>query len=573
MAEKIRYSQFKSLPKRIRQAFFRFCIYGALLVAGEVGFYTLTKIGRSIPLVAWLFRYDWEVDATLKLHHIWEVPVQTFFGQASLYMFIVYGAICIFGLEPAFRMMKKKDFPIILRGLVYMAIILFMECSLGWILKFVTGYDIWIYYGPGTLFTYTSWAIAPMWFVCGLVSENVISLIDSFDEMKLNVYGISATSGEGRAHKKNKIIVLSDIHIGAKNENGEPAGWFYGIYEVYLTILLFKISMDKSVRELVFLGDFFDTWLYPPEIQPESVAQIIEKWKESLFMTPLKKCIATIPSVYYIPGNHDMSVTEKDIAALTVNGQAMRILKADEYNRMHHLDCGTELVMEHGNDADFFNAPDDGSDSVQSLPFGYFVSRLVSSVEDFNIDSVFRSTYSRIIVSTFTARGDQSAEHRAGKLFIRLFVDALVAWANGSRDDGQKIGNATVIRMGEGYTDVSVAEIKTKYSSLLSSWLENRKTYMFASAGRNGLNAYARKKFGDVNRLLWLRRLFSCRGPELIVVMGHTHYSLLEHVRDREKQGVYANTGCICKNSKQSGARWVELTDTPKGCQVRLKRL
>lgn len=565
----MRYDELKPLPKRIWQALFRFCVYGALLVAGEVAFYSITKIGRSISFLSFLFQYDWEVDTRLALHHIWDVPIPTFFGQASLYMFLVYGAICVFGLEPGYRFMKKKDVPVLLRGIVYMCTILFMECSLGWVLRWTTGYDIWIYYGPGTLLTYTSLAIAPMWFLCGLFSENVIGIIDSLDELKLSAYGLDEDSTGSRG-KRDKTVIISDVHIGPSGEEGK--GWFYGIYEIYFTIILYKISMDRRVREIVFLGDLFDTWLYPVEERPDTVRAIVGKWKSSPFMAPLLECVRKCDAVWYIPGNHDMHVSQDDLASLSSGGKTIKLVTAEEFNA-RHTSGSCPIHMEHGNDADFFNAPDNDGDTVQHMPFGYFVSRLVAASPEFDIDATFNAAYLGIAAVGVSARGDESEDHRAGRAFIELFVDALVAWANAHRPETEKIGNDTVIRMPEGYADTTIAEIKTKYSSLLGEWLKNRKTYFFAAAGKNGLNEYARKQFGEIRWDLWLRRLFSARRPEKIVVMGHTHYGRVERVMNREKQGIYANSGCICANRKQAGAHWLEIRESKKGCDVKLKRL
>jgi UDP-2,3-diacylglucosamine pyrophosphatase LpxH len=502
------------------------------------------------------------------------VPVHTFFGQASLYMFLVYGAICVFGLEPAYRFLKNRDVPIFFRGLVYMCIILGMECSLGWVLKFATGYDIWIYYGPGTLFTYTSLAIAPMWFICGLISENVISVIDSLDDLKLSAYGISdASAVPADPGARDRIVFISDVHIGQRNADGSPAGWFYGMYEVYLTIILFKVSMDRRVRELVFLGDLFDTWMYPPEEKPQSVAEIVAAWSGSLFMAPLLKCIASLDAVYYIPGNHDMQVTQDDLSALSSGGKGIKLVTAAEYNAEKRLRCGAEFHVEHGNDGDFFNAPDDDHDSVQGLPFGYFVSRIVSAAEDFDVESVFRSAYAKVLASDFVEKKGESADNRAGRLFVRFFLDAVIAWANTKREDGQKLGNSTVVVLPEGYTDVTIADVKQCYSSLLPQWLESRQTYMFAAAGKSGLDRYARKKFGEKGRFLWVKRLFSCAPPELVVIMGHTHFAKQERVMNREKQGIYANTGCVCQNKKQTGVHWLVLTDSSSGCSVKIERM
>ena len=75
----------------------------------------------------------------------------------------------------------------ILRGLAYMLIILFIECLSGWILKWMTGYDIWYYADHYHIFRYTSWAIAPMWFIVGLLSENFMNLVMKYSEVKVKL--------------------------------------------------------------------------------------------------------------------------------------------------------------------------------------------------------------------------------------------------------------------------------------------------------------------------------------------------------------------------------------------------
>jgi hypothetical protein len=174
-------------PKRIRRALFRFLVYGSLLLAGEVAFYTAVKIGRHLPAFAsWLFQFHWRVDGRLHLDDVWDAPVRVLYGQASLWMFLVYGSIALFGLEPAYR--RIKNWPLVARGLVYMTVILAMECATGWILRAITGYDIWYYEdGALTVFRYTSLAIAPLWFVLGLASENFLHIIDKLTRVKLEL--------------------------------------------------------------------------------------------------------------------------------------------------------------------------------------------------------------------------------------------------------------------------------------------------------------------------------------------------------------------------------------------------
>ena len=180
--------------KTIRRAVFRFCVYGAILVFSEVAFYNITKIGRKIPIVNELFHYQWCVDSKLHLSAIWDTPVSVLYGQASLWMFFVYASICLFGIEPVYKKIRHRN--IFLRGFTYMCIVLVMECLTGWILYGITGYKIWYYSGTLAIFTFTSLAIAPMWFIVGLMSENFIHLV-----AKLNLTKDQLAMHEERAER------------------------------------------------------------------------------------------------------------------------------------------------------------------------------------------------------------------------------------------------------------------------------------------------------------------------------------------------------------------------------------
>jgi hypothetical protein len=167
-----------------RRAAFRFFIYGAMMMAGEVAFYTLVKIGRAMPctFVNSLFHFQWLVDPGLGLDAVWRAPVRALYGQASLWMFFVYGGIGLFGIEPMFKRIGHCHW--MLRGITYMLVILFMECATGWMLRGITGYDIWYYADRYAIFKYTSWAIAPLWFITGLLSENFVNFVNKYNEKK-----------------------------------------------------------------------------------------------------------------------------------------------------------------------------------------------------------------------------------------------------------------------------------------------------------------------------------------------------------------------------------------------------
>jgi hypothetical protein len=174
--------------KAVKRSAFRFFIYGSMMLAGEIAFYTICKVGRTVPygFINDLFKFEWLVDKRLNLEAIWSAPIKVFYGQASLWMFFVYGCIGLFGIEPVYKRIKHS--PVLFRGLTYMFIILFMECTTGWALHWTVKYDIWYYGDKWDILKYTSWAIAPLWFITGLLSENFVRFVNKYNELKINVY-------------------------------------------------------------------------------------------------------------------------------------------------------------------------------------------------------------------------------------------------------------------------------------------------------------------------------------------------------------------------------------------------
>ncbi len=171
--------------KKISRAVFRFCMYGAIMMLTEIAFYNMTRIGRKIPIIEIFFRFKWLVDVgPVDINVMWYVPIRSLYGQSSLWMFFVFGAIVFFGVERVYKVFHKKKVPWFIRGFIYMVVILVGECSTGWILFWLTGYKIWYYAGPLNILTYTSLAIAPIWFITGLVAENFFHIIFKLSKLK-----------------------------------------------------------------------------------------------------------------------------------------------------------------------------------------------------------------------------------------------------------------------------------------------------------------------------------------------------------------------------------------------------
>jgi len=109
---------------------------------------------------------------------------------------------------------------------------------------------------------------------------------------------------------KNKIIILSDIHIG----DNSPTCWYQkSVHEPYLAaILKWVIDNAQDVSELVLAGDVIDTWTYPFNVRPPVFTEIAAK-NPNIFGLQgwLARALDALGgAVTYISGNHDMSVTE-----------------------------------------------------------------------------------------------------------------------------------------------------------------------------------------------------------------------------------------------------------------------
>jgi len=301
-------------------------------------------------------------------------------------------------------------------------------------------------------------------------------------------------------------------------------------------------------------------------------------------MPALRKCIELCDEVWYIPGNHDMGITQEDLNTVSENGKTMILKEPQTYSAEllfnHHSET-KYIRFEHGHASDLFNAPvsESDTDTLQGLPFGYYVTRLAAE-ESCDLEKILQKAYTKSSSVSF-----DTEKQEPGGVFIKLFVDALVAISNAHRADDDKLTDDSVIRMASPYTDVTVADVKKSYHSLLGKYEKFRKDpvnsdkpdefhrYYLFSVSKKSLCQYAHEKFGKVSIKLWFKRIFSNLPFEKIVIMGHTHYAMKEYVTNTETTGIYANTGCICSCSKQKYPSWIEIINTDRGCRIKINRL
>jgi UDP-2,3-diacylglucosamine pyrophosphatase LpxH len=331
---------------------------------------------------------------------------------------------------------------------------------------------------------------------------------------------------------ETRIVVMSDLHVS----NCEKYAWCSPQSVQVICNMLGQVANDKSVSELVLLGDLVDLWVYPLDVVPWTMKDIVKL--QGQFVGAVQECVAKLPAVSYLPGNHDMDVTEDDLRAFDKDGKRIKMYTVDDYNRQVH--AGWRI--EHGNDADMFNAPYDETDGIGGLPLGFFITRLTThSPQPAQARQLLLDTLTGHLGTFRVAKNNPSAPSGLsdaeltwlGRLLVAALVDVLVIHTGVSED--------AVIRFSDPKLDqqrITVRQIKSHYWKLLGKWWnkcgENIDELLDAATVAvcdNGLGWYAKK-------------LEQSSSPPSLIVFGHTHHA--------ESLAPYSNDGCWCYTTGQT---------------------
>lgn len=181
--------------------------------------------------------------------------------------------------------------------------------------------------------------------------------------------------------ERELIVVISDIHLGADLAYAECKENLPALEE-FLT----QIRESSNVKELVIAGDLLDEWFVPAPVntyQGKDQADFVKRIAETNkgVFDVLKKIIREKKVlVTYVPGNHDLTITEANIEL---------VLPGINQKRDPELGLGTyspvgypKIVVEHGHRYNFFCSPDPYSNQDVApgtiLPPGYFFTRIAA---------------------------------------------------------------------------------------------------------------------------------------------------------------------------------------------------
>lgn len=175
---------------------------------------------------------------------------------------------------------------------------------------------------------------------------------------------------------RNKIVVISDIHIGVDDRYAENV-----TNRPILINFLKRLQKTNDVRELVINGDFLDEWFLP--VDYPSYTNVEQFYKAVItnnqgVIDELNKVAKKKIKIVYIPGNHDMT-QENEVLQKAVP-KIVQIRDARGLGTYYTGDRN-EIAIEHGHRYDVFSAPDTITNKAlvgnneTMLPAGYFYAR------------------------------------------------------------------------------------------------------------------------------------------------------------------------------------------------------
>lgn len=317
--------------------------------------------------------------------------------------------------------------------------------------------------------------------------------------------------------EKTQVVVLSDVHIG----NGYETCWYQqGVHEPGLVAALKWVAQNAdAIQELLLLGDLVDFWTYPPEQTPPTMAEIIAANPHVLGPGgALAEAVAALPgAVTLMPGNHDITLTQADVDALSASVGGTIAFDTSPC-RVLSGKSGQRTVFAHGHYGTMFNAPDP-STQWAPLPIGHFVTRALA----------YKATQELTAgqtVADLAGWGDNGLGGEVATLAITSFLAAPTATAASLAIEGistKLLGtlaqvcdmsvDAPIVLPGGAQTTLRLAE--SAYNGLYERWVTQE------GSNTNAIRA-ARADY-DGQWLTWWAQRLALQQSAQLVVCGHTH--------------------------------------------------
>ncbi|OXS25320.1 MAG: hypothetical protein BI182_16625 [Acetobacterium sp. MES1] len=219
-----------------------------------------------------------------------------------------------------------------------------------------------------TLKTYLFLALIPILMLSLVACSKPTTTAKGFD------FGATDSSSDS-----NRIVIISDLHLGIDDSFSETVA-----NKTNLINFLNQLSAS-DVDELVIDGDLFDQWFVPISYdQPADLKEYFLKVADNnrMVVDAIKNVMKTGIKVTYVPGNHDLLLTDEILAEIIPGiNQARDVAGLGTYR----TGLRSEIAIEHGHRYNTFCAPDSLSNKEITgtfpsiLPPGYFFTRVATT--------------------------------------------------------------------------------------------------------------------------------------------------------------------------------------------------
>ncbi len=209
----------------------------------------------------------------------------------------------------------------------------------------------------------------------------IVSCNSNDDDIVANPFD---STDENSSNERNKIVVISDLHLGNDLSYSENVKHLNRLEQ-----FLNEVRSSTTIKELVLGGDILDEWYIPTRVDTYGGGSQADF---------IKKTVAANQGVFdilngiikdgkikltYVPGNHDMGFLPENInIALPGVNQARD--GGDQFAvGTYHPDNYPQIAIEHGHRYDFFSAITPNANEADApgatLAPGYFFARIAAN--------------------------------------------------------------------------------------------------------------------------------------------------------------------------------------------------
>ncbi len=330
--------------------------------------------------------------------------------------------------------------------------------------------------------------------------------------------------------ERNKRIFLSDLHIShiPKLKAGKhDYTWLQKTDAEALVNFLKHLTSRQDVEEVIFIGDLFDNWVVPVDIEPPSIDDIIATRKadnDPVIQALENLCRNPEIRVVCLPGNHDMELTseivEKHFGHKTDPRKSLVFGGSAPWNAGSSVYRSSRLRAEHGSAHAMFNAPDPLNNPGSRLPLGYYISR-VAATKTHETGSGNRHWWTY---------ADDVLEAVGPEKFAACVFEAILEEARLSHDT-----EIVMPKRGKQTVAITARQISERYEDLYGQWKQ-----------RMGAGIAFKSILAEIGYLDDAADRLCKKNDTNIVVFGHSHDWVLDKDAWFVSDRIYANCGTWC---------------------------